>query len=214
MLCSGCEVHTLVNKFCPYPSCCYPSKYTVVTFVHRTFFLLSFFLVYDWIFSDEKSLQVLIREHSTVNLKSVDDGILKFVVRRNFLWMDTIRKLRRSTKGLNYPIRVDFLGESAIDAGGPRREFFSLLVSCAAKANVLIGIGGQYTFSHDIEKLESKEYYYFGQIIALSLLQGGSGPHCFCKPVAEYIAYEAIKSEGDVETIPDYEIREKLKQVL
>lgn len=44
-------------------------------------------------------------------------------------------------------------------------------------------------------------------------MQGGSGPHCFCKPVAEYIAYEAIKSEGDVETIPDYEIREKLKQV-
>lgn len=135
-------------------------------------------------------------------------------MRRNFLWMDTIRKLRRSTKeDLNYPIRVDFLGESAVDAGGPRREFFSLLVNCAAKANVLIGIGGHYTFSHDIEKLESKEYYYFGQIIALSLLQGGSGPHCFCKPVAEYIAYEAIKSEGDVETIPDYEIREKLKQV-
>ena len=113
----------------------------------------------------KKSLQVLIREHSTANLQSVNDGILKFVVRRNFLWMDTIRKLRRSTKGLNYPIRVDFLGESAIDAGGPRREFFSLLVSCAAKANVLIGIGGQvlwycgcsqhacyYTWGDELEK--------------------------------------------------------------
>ena len=160
------------------------------------------------------AFQSLIREHSATTLRSLDERNLLIVVRRSFVWQDTVRKLRRTTQEeLQYPIRVDFVGESAVDANGPRREYFSLLVGSALKANLLYGISGELTFSHNIEKLEKKEYYYFGLITALSLLQGGSGPICFCKPVAEYIAYGSIISAVDVNTIPEYEIRDKLKKV-
>ena len=160
------------------------------------------------------SFQALIREHSNSTLRSLGEKNLRFMVRRNCVWQDTIRKLKRTNQEeLAYQIRVDFAGESAVDAGGPRREYFSLLVGSAAKANLLCGITRNFTFSHNIAKLENKEYYYLGLIIALSLLQGGSGPLCFCKPVAEYIAYGEIISEVDVNDTPDYEIRDKLKQV-
>lgn len=72
---------------------------------------------------------------------------------------------------------------------------------------------GEYTFSHNIQKLENKEYHYLGVIVALSLLQGGSGPLCFCKPVAEYITYGRVLSDVDINTIPEYDIRNKLEQV-
>ena len=113
------------------------------------------------------SFQALIREHTDSTLRSLGEKNLRFLIRRNCVWQDTIRKLKRTTQEeLAYPIRVDFAGESALDAGGPRREYFSLLVDKAVKANLLYGITGNFTFSHNIAKLENKEYYYLGLIIA------------------------------------------------
>jgi hypothetical protein len=112
------------------------------------------------------------------------------------------------------PIRVDFVGESAVDAGGPRREYFSILIGSVVRAGLLHGMPGNYTFSHNIQKLENNEYHYLGGIVALSLLQGGSGPLCFCKPVAEYITYAKVLSHININTIPEYEIRSKLEQVI
>lgn len=157
----------------------------------------------------------MIREYSFSKLKSSEESILKIAVRRSFVWQDTLRKLKRTTQEeLAAPIRVDFVGESAVDAGGPRREYFSLLVGSVVKAGLLHGKPGEYTFSHNIQKLENREYHYLGVILALSLLQGGSGPLCFCQPVAEYIAHGRVLSDIDVITIPEYEIRSKLEQVV
>jgi hypothetical protein len=42
------------------------------------------------------------------------------MVRPNFVWPDTVRKLKRMTQTeLGYPIHVDIAGKSAVDAGGP-----------------------------------------------------------------------------------------------
>ncbi len=48
-------------------------------------------------------------------------------VRRRKLWQDTAQKLGRHYINCITPFSVSFIGEAGIDAGGPKREFFSLL---------------------------------------------------------------------------------------
>ena len=46
-------------------------------------------------------------------------------VRRKFLWDDYIAARKRPWFKPEGTIRVDFIGEPAIDGGGPSREFFT-----------------------------------------------------------------------------------------
>ena len=53
---------------------------------------------------------------------------VRIKVRRSHVWEDASLKLRRcSESDLNKLIKVQFVGEPAVDEGGPRNEFFSLL---------------------------------------------------------------------------------------
>lgn len=50
-------------------------------------------------------------------------------------------------------LQVCFVGEPAIDTGGPSREFWSLLVRTVS-ANLCIGVDGKKTFLHDVPALQ------------------------------------------------------------
>eukprot|EP00794_Sanderia_malayensis_P008464 gene8464-9371_t len=54
---------------------------------------------------------------------------VKLKVRRSFVWEDTLLKLKRCTKETvnNGMVRVQFIGEPAVDEGGPRKELFFLI---------------------------------------------------------------------------------------
>jgi hypothetical protein len=57
-----------------------------------------------------------------------DDGHIKIVVRRHSLLNDSLEAVMSlSRDDMRKKWRVEFLGEPAIDAGGPTREFFQLL---------------------------------------------------------------------------------------
>ena len=58
----------------------------------------------------------------------VDSGFMYVLhVRRRNIWVDTNLKLKRMlAQGLK-PFRVKFVGEMGFDAGGPKREFFTLI---------------------------------------------------------------------------------------
>ncbi|XP_069109504.1 uncharacterized protein [Argopecten irradians] len=69
-------------------------------------------------------------------------------------------------KNFRITLEVDFYGESVSDLGGPRKEFFRL---------VLMAIKEKY-FDHDLRSVLSEDYLTVGKILGLSILQNGPLP--------------------------------------
>ena len=64
------------------------------------------------------------------------DAVQRIIVRRSNVWEDSLKQF---IKGLSYnkTIKVTFVGEPAVDSGGPRREYFTLLIRAIAMNNSL-----------------------------------------------------------------------------
>ena len=58
-------------------------------------------------------------------------------IRRSRIWDDTLRAVQRSFDEKKH-IHVTFLRESAVDGGGPQREFFMLLMKAIRKKSSLL----------------------------------------------------------------------------
>ena len=68
-------------------------------------------------------------------------------------------------------------GRDAIDLGGPRREYFTLLLKAAANHNGLFEGPLEHRIPvHDMSALMEKTYFSVGEIFAVSALQGGPAP--------------------------------------
>jgi len=72
--------------------------------------------------SENVQLEDLLKQHRGRVLDP--DQSQRITVRRKNIFEDTRKALERPSKH----IRVTFLGEPAVDDGGPRREFFMLLM--------------------------------------------------------------------------------------
>ena len=103
-------------------------------------------------------------------------------------------------------VKVQFIGEPAVDQGGPSLEFFSILNTTAKRKIILNGV-----FRHHVSLLQQKQYFSYGQLTALGLLQGSPGPKCFQKSVVDYILYRDISSiNPTIDEIPDVEVSQAL----
>ena len=58
------------------------------------------------------------------------------MIRRRHVLADTLHKLRNGLD-VTKRLRVTFIGESAVDTGGPLREYFTILMRCIAQNNSL-----------------------------------------------------------------------------
>ena len=91
-------------------------------------------------YADNQRLQKsLSRMHSKISSKELvvkSDAVQRIIVRRSNLWEDSLKQF---IKGLSYnkTIKVTFVGEPAVDSGGPRREYFTLLIRAIAMNNSL-----------------------------------------------------------------------------
>ena len=78
---------------------------------------------------DSQTATTLLGELQIKCIKFLEAELISFVVRRNNLVKDVMKKLKLffgDDKDIRL-IRVEFVGESAVDDGGPLREMFSLL---------------------------------------------------------------------------------------
>ena len=71
----------------------------------------------------------ILHVHIRQELSSNDHDISLISVRRRHLWDDSMTQFLKRTFDPRKPIRVIFLGEEAVDGGGPCREYFRLLCS-------------------------------------------------------------------------------------
>lgn len=133
----------------------------------------------------------------------------RITVRRKRLWEDALRRFK---EGLPFhkPLSVTFVGEPAIDQGGPLREFLRLLVACIASNNMLFtGDETARVPTHNIIQLQNKTYQHVGEMLAVTIVHGGPAPAFFSPAVANYILYgQCDKVKATIVTI-----RERLEKV-
>ena len=102
------------------------------------------------------------------------------------LWDDSLSLFKNNMPNTKSFV-VTFVGEPAVDAGGPRREFFTLLLKhISTNTSLFEGSVEHLLPTHNPPALINKEFYYIGKMIAASILQGGPAPEFFAESVAEY----------------------------
>ena len=149
-----------------------------------------------------ESVHSLLRSFQENLLTSADGNeTVSVIISRKAIMQSTLRAIERKTFSFMKPVNVTFAGEEAVDAGGPRREYFRLLMASLAASAVFHGSW----FSHDLYQLNQGKYALAGKLVAWSVLQGCNGPRCssevgynLCRGVAvdPVIAIEAIADVG------------------
>ena len=128
------------------------------------------------------------------------------------MFEDAFHKVRNLD--LTKHIRITFLGEPAVDAGGPLREFFHLLLMSIAQNNKLFcGPPDARTPNHNIVELQKKTYYYVGVFFALSIIHGGPAPTFLSSAVADYIVHGIQKVKASITDVPDPQMKQCLFKV-
>lgn len=80
----------------------------------------------------------------------------------------------QSLEDLRPCLEVQFYGESAVDLGGPRKEFFALVLREVKKM-----------YFNPVKEWTPSSYEAVGKILALSLLQNGKLPRVFSSDIVE-----------------------------
>ncbi len=94
---------------------------------------------------------------SSLQVECDEQQVLR--VRRRCLWEDSLRFFQRNKSAIEKQLTVNFIGESAADAGGPRREYFMLLMNyIICQSGLLEGIDGHQVFTFNPVLLHEKTY--------------------------------------------------------
>ena len=148
-----------------------------------------------------------------INISEDFDARQSIAIRRREVWKDTLRAMRNPYFDFESGFNVTFISESAVDEGGPFREYVRLLMRAVRANNSLFcGQDNQRTAMHNIAALHKKEYEFVGKCIALSVLYNGPGPHFFSETATHYLLDLPI-ARVPLTDIPDAEVVEKLWHV-
>lgn len=166
-----------------------------------------------YFYSDE-TLQELLRKHRIKYLPVSKDEYQRVVLRRKHLWEDALSCFKSGIDQKKH-IKVTFVGEPAVDQGGPLREFFHLLLYAIAHNNSLF-CGGETSRipQHNMFELSKRTYYYIGLMIATSLVHGGPDPKFFSPSVVDYFVYGLSGVKATPADIVDFDIQLKVLKVL
>ena len=114
---------------------------------------------------------------------------------------------------LNNCIRIQFAGEAVVDEGGPRNEFFSLTHNELSKPGMFTGEESRKCFNHYILALEQRNFYIYGELCYMAIVQGSLSPCFFAPAVVDYIVYGKIeKVETCIDDVPNQNVKQKLQE--
>ncbi len=157
---------------------------------------------------------LLVQHRECVLVGRDEEDFQRINVRRSFLLRDAFRHIGKDSFDANKLLRVVFIGEPAVDEGGPRREFFRLLLhEIFNHSGLFAGYPNHVVPLHNVQAIQSNKFYTIGKIIAMNLVQGGEAPSCFCKAVADILVNDHVSSDVDIGDIPDHDIQSSLGAV-
>ena len=142
------------------------------------------------------------------------DGHSLISVRRQHVWKDSLCQFARPSFSIQKQVRVSFVGEEAVDAGGPRREYWRLLMkSISSLSQLFEGDVERKVLSHNYTKLQERQFYHAGCMISSCVVHGGPGFPFLAPGLYSYIA-ENSDVLLTVEEVTDPQTRAFLSQVI
>ena len=136
-----------------------------------------------------------------------DELQTRLLIRRKHVFQDALQKARHGLD-LSKHIRITFVGEPAVDTGGPLREFFHLLLISIAQNNKLFcGLSIAHTPNHKIIAIQKQTFYYVGMFFALLIIHGGPAPMFLSSAVADYIVFGVQNVKASIADLPDLDVK-------
>lgn len=162
---------------------------------------------------DQIAAKHILQQHQT---RVIDrEGYQRVHVRRSHLFTDALKAFSRSSFTVSKMLKVVFIGDASVDEGGPRREFFQLLMKESfSLSGLFAGWPSNVVPIHNVEAVTSNKYFIVGKMIATCLIQGGQPPVCFAPAIAEYLVFNEVRSKPALDDIYDYSVRQKLEKVV
>ncbi|XP_050950442.1 G2/M phase-specific E3 ubiquitin-protein ligase [Labeo rohita] len=142
----------------------------------------------------------------------------RFNINRASVLDGDIRGFKKLSYNPNHSISVKFsddMGhdEEAVDLGGPRREFFKLLMEALMQSPIFEGQEHQRNLALDSTALREDRYYIAGLAIAVSLVHGGPSPG-FLSPTLFTCLVNGLESANPtLDDIADTDLYEKIKKI-
>ena len=137
----------------------------------------------------------------------------RITIRRSHVLDDSIRLFQKGVYS-NRAFKLTFIGEPAVDLGGPLREYFTVLMRAIAKSSSLFeGLSGQRMIRSNVSALLEKTYFHVGRMMGASLLQGGPPPTFMANSIIEYVLYGIEGVQLRIGNIADVSLQKVLKEV-
>ncbi len=117
--------------------------------------------------SSDATLTEVLESHRNEQLNSDKYDTHRITVRRTHIWEDAMKAFNRPFDVRKH-LRITFLGEPAVDDGGPRREFFMLMMtSFNNQESLLEGSPNHRILRHNTKALDNEEFKTIGKIVDL-----------------------------------------------
>ena len=161
--------------------------------------------------STNLSISTIIEAHRNRHY-SPDSSVHRITVRRKKVLEDALLYFKKGIPQ-DKRLKVTFVGEPAIDDGGPLREFFHLLIPAIRRSSLLLSGSDNAKSPTDniIIEFEKKTYFYVGQIFATSITPSPS----FLSPaVVDYLLFGMDKVKATPDDVGDQSINNSLNKVL
>ena len=108
--------------------------------------------------------------------------------------------------------RVIWAGEPCADDGGPYREFLLVAMESLPSLNAhFFGTDNSLFFTGSPQNVISNDYYFLGQLCAVSIVQIGRGPNCFNPALVKFLFTGVLDIE--VTDIDDGQLYEGIKNI-
>ncbi|XP_043101942.1 uncharacterized protein LOC122349884 [Puntigrus tetrazona] len=162
---------------------------------------------------EDMDFSSLLREFQHMHLSASEH--VSVMVSRN----KVVQNAKELVSNSNFPWTqiplVTFVGEEALDCGGPRREFFRILMKeVQSSLGVFEGQPGHLFFTYDQMALEEHKYELAGKLIAWSVAHGGPGLKSLDPCLYQLMCtQECSLVNFDWHLIPDADIQDKLQKI-
>ncbi|XP_034738154.1 G2/M phase-specific E3 ubiquitin-protein ligase [Etheostoma cragini] len=143
----------------------------------------------------------------------------KFNINRSTVLDGAIRGFKRGTYDPCHTISVRFsddmgVPEEAVDLGGPRREFLTLLMEALPSSQMFEGEEGKMNLAFDSTAMREDRYFIAGRAIAVSLVHGGP-PARFLSPTLFSCLVDGPELAKPVlADVADNDLRDNIKRVI
>ena len=144
------------------------------------------------------------------------DKISKFNISRTHLWEGALRGLKRKSFSPDNKVSVKFTDDSgtsegAVELGGPKREFFTLVLEWIVNSQLFCGTEKNKFLSCNANYLVNDFFFYAGEFIAMSIVHGGPGPRCFGLPLYDSLIKGVSQASVSVNDVYDVDLRNSLQ---